>query len=98
MTKQTKSLALVFWNFIEKNPKLAADIAFQVGVLAGVASKEASRLLAKKRPLLPKHIPDLVPKMLTAAALKYLPGHSPKLQPRKQTQRKRLPKNPTKKL
>lgn len=76
----------LFWDFLEENPKLAATVAFQLGNMAGEAvsmSNGTGRSLAKRAKKVPQQIADALPQSLSAVALKYLPGPSPKLQPRK---------------
>jgi hypothetical protein len=74
-----------FWKFVEANPQLATAIAFRLGNMAGEAVAESSataRSLGKKLKAAPDQAADVM-HTLSAAALKYLPGPSPKLQPRK---------------
>ena len=87
-TSPKPSWAHSFWDFVETNPKLAAAIAFQLGVMAAEAvSTPTARSLRKRVKKMPQQIADAIPRnlpdSLTAAALKYLPGSAPKLQPRK---------------
>ena len=80
-------------DFVEANPQLAAAIAFELGNLAGeavVASSDTARSLAKRAKKVPQQmakvpqqIADAMPESLQALALKFLPGPSPKLAPRK---------------
>jgi hypothetical protein len=73
-----------FWDFIEVNPKLAATIALQLGVVAGRAVSTQGitvKSMTKRVKNMPHQIADVMPQGLSAAALKYLPG--PKLQARK---------------
>ena len=86
------SWAESFWDFVEANPKLAAAAAFQIGVLAAEAmSTPAARALRNRvgkgvKQHMPQPLVDAMPDSLdglAAMALKYLPGPSPKLQPRK---------------
>jgi hypothetical protein len=82
----TNSLLDSFWEFVEANPKLAATVALQLGIMAGeaVASPNGTvRSMTKRAKKVPQQIVDAMPRSLSAAALKYLPGPSPKLQPRK---------------
>ena len=86
------SLLDTFWDFVEENPKLAATVAVQLGVLAGEAVAQSNpamrsmtRSMTKKVKEVPQQLADAMPRGLTAMALKYLPGPSPKLQPRKRT-------------
>ena len=66
-----------FWAFIHDNPELAAAIAFEVGAVAGTLTGGASLKSVRK---LPTNVAHAVPK-LAHAALKYLPGPSPSIQP-----------------
>ena len=82
-------------DFVEANPKLAAAIAFELGNLAGevvAASNGTARALAKRAKKvpqqiakMPQQIADAMPESLQAIALKFLPGPSPKLAPRKRS-------------
>ncbi|MGI8526704.1 MAG: hypothetical protein ACR2K5_11105 [Pseudolabrys sp.] len=89
MRKQTSSLGAAILDFVERNPKVAADLAFQLGVLAGETVNETSRLLKKKTLIVPRHLPETVVKVLSGAAHKYLPGASPKRQPGRPARAKR---------
>lgn len=66
-----------FWAFVHNNPELAAAIAFEVGAVAGTFTGGTSFKRVRK---LPTNVAHAVPK-LAHAALKYLPGPSPSLQP-----------------
>ncbi len=84
------SLIDTFWDFVEANPKLAATAALQLGILAGEAVAQQSpavrsmtRSMTKKVKAVPQQFADAMPRSLSEAALKFLPGPSPKLQPRK---------------
>jgi hypothetical protein len=80
------SWARSFWNFVEANPKLAASVAFQLGSITGAAvanSEVTGRFLAKRARKIPRKIVEAIPQNISEAALKFLPGPSPKLQPRK---------------
>jgi hypothetical protein len=75
-----------FLDFVAANPKLAAMVAFQVGIVAGeavAAPQAAVRSISRRVNQVPQQIADAMPQGLSAAALKFLPGPSPKLQPRK---------------
>jgi dienelactone hydrolase len=82
-------------DFVETNPKLAAAIAFELGNLAGeavAASSGTARALAKRAEKvpgqiakMPQQIADAMPDSLQAIALRFLPGPSPKLAPRKRS-------------
>jgi hypothetical protein len=81
-----------FWNFVEANPKLATAIAFRLGNMAGEAvagSSATARSLGKKIKAAPDQAVDAM-QLLSTAALKYLPGPSPKLQPRKRPAKAKL--------
>jgi hypothetical protein len=78
--------AEAFLDFVEANPQLAAAVAFQVGNMAGqtvTGSNATGRALAKRAKKVPQQIADALPSNVSALALKFLPGPSPKLQPRK---------------
>jgi hypothetical protein len=79
MTQHSSSPAASFWNFLDRNPKKAAEIAFQVGVVAG----EISRLLGRNPTALSRHFVDMVPADYSAKMLEYLPGASAKAKPRR---------------
>jgi hypothetical protein len=72
-----KSYGDHFWAFIHEKPEWVAATAFGIGMVAGKLTNGASL----------KHIKALSPKFanpvsqLAQAALKYLPGQSPSLQP-----------------
>jgi hypothetical protein len=76
----------LFLDFVQANPQLAAALAFQLGNMAGHAvanSDVTSSALAKKAKKVPRQIANAMPESVSALALKFLPGPSPKLQPRK---------------
>ena len=80
------SLVNSFFDFVDENPRLAALVALELGMLAGevVASHSGTiRSMTRRAKAVPQQIADALPTSLSAAALKYLPGPSPKLQPRK---------------
>jgi hypothetical protein len=80
------SLIDTFWEFVEANPKLAATVALQLGIMAGEAfamPNGTMRSMTQRAKKVPQQIADAMPDSLTAMALKYLPGPSPKLQSRK---------------
>ncbi len=82
----SNSLIDSFFAFVEANPKLAATVALQLGIMAGeavAAPNGAVQSMTRRAKKVPQQIADAMPRSLSAAALKYLPGPSPKLQPRK---------------
>lgn len=88
MTQHSRSLAASFWNFLDRNPKKAAEIAFQVGVVAG----EVSRLLGRNPKALSRHFVDMIPADYSAKMLEYLPGASAKAKPRRSAAKARTPR------
>lgn len=58
-----------FWAFVEENPELAQEIAFQIGFLAGKVTHGASAKALKR---LPPQIGNILPE-LAQAALRFLP-------------------------
>jgi hypothetical protein len=72
-----KSYSDHFWAFVHQNPELAAAIAFEVGAVAGTFTAGTSFRRVRR---LPTNVAHAVPK-LAQAALKYLPGPSPSIQP-----------------
>lgn len=88
--KQTHSLPDMIWSFIAANPELAAAIAFQIGRLAGeFTSKKTTRAVSRAAQKVPQQLLDALPDGLTNTVLKYLPGPSPRLQPRTARARRR---------
>jgi hypothetical protein len=84
------SLIDTFWNFVEENPKLVATVALEIGILAGQAVASSSpamrsmrKSMTKRVKAVPQQFANAMPHSLSAAALKFLPGPSPLLQPRK---------------
>lgn len=72
-----KSYGNDFWAFINEKPRLTAAIAFGIGTIAGKLTSGASLKRIKK---LSPEFTNAVPQ-LAQAALEYLPGRSPSLQP-----------------
>src|ERR1700687_5303259 len=82
----------IFWDFIERHPELALEIAFSLGELAGKAIPKSGprrHSLAKKAKNFQHQIVAAMPKSLPGSVLKYLPGAAPKLQPRQKPIKKR---------
>lgn len=78
MTKvRQKSYGDHFWAFIHENPEWVAATAFGIGMAAGKLTNAAS---LKRIKTLSPEFANAVPQ-LAQAALKYLRGQSPKLQP-----------------
>jgi len=75
-----KSYGDQFWTFVTENPELAATIAFEIGAVAGRLTGDVSVKRISKLPSNLAHITNAVPQ-LAQAALKYLPGPSPSIQP-----------------
>jgi hypothetical protein len=85
----TESFIEIFWTLIRENPKLAAAVAFELGVLAGGVvrnSAETKEYLKNQAIKVPQAISDAMPPRLSGA-LTFLPA--PKLQPRKRPDSKR---------
>ena len=77
---QQKSYGDQFWAFVTENPELAATIAFEIGAVAGRLTNGVSMKRITKLPPNIANITSAVPQ-LAQAALKYLPGPSPSIQP-----------------
>src|SRR5689334_9725842 len=75
-----KSYGDQFWTFVTENPELAATIAFEIGAVAGKLTSGVSMKRLSKLPPNFSNITNAVPQ-LAQAALKYLPGTSPSIQP-----------------
>ena len=75
-----KSYGDQFWTFVTENPELAATIAFEIGAVAGRLTSSVSMKRISKLPPNLANITSAVPQ-LAQAALKYLPGPSPSIQP-----------------
>lgn len=75
-----KSYGDQFWTFVTENPELAATIAFEIGAVAGRLTSGVSMKRISKLPPNLTNITNAVPQ-LAQAALKYLPGPSPSIQP-----------------
>ena len=75
-----KSYGDQFWTFVSENPELAATIAFEIGAVAGRLTGGVSMKRISKLPPDLSNITNAVPQ-LAQAALKYLPGRSPSIQP-----------------
>jgi hypothetical protein len=105
--KSGSSLTSTVWGLIEKNPLLAAEIAFQLGAMAGHAvhgstaarlrksGSRAVRSLGKSLQGVPEDLSKSLPVMRDLgklAGLKLLTGPSPKLAPLKRGATKRSPK------
>ena len=75
-----KSYGDHFWTFVSENPELAATIAFEIGAVAGRLTGGVSMKRISKLPSNVANITNAVPQ-LAQAALKYLPGPSPSIQP-----------------
>jgi hypothetical protein len=69
-----------FWTFVTENPELAATIAFEIGAVAGRLTGGVSMKRISRLPSNVANITNAVPQ-LAQAALKYLPGPSPSIQP-----------------
>lgn len=95
--KIANSLSDSFWDFVQEHPDVAAAIAFQLGAVAAQAvqgstaarlrknGESALRALAKGVHDAPGAVAATLPDMPDLAkltGLKFLPGPSPKLQPR----------------
>jgi hypothetical protein len=84
------SLTDIFFNFVNDNPKIAASLAFELGLLAGSAAK---RIPWKRLKGISPDFVNAMPRSLSQSALKFLP--SPELQPkasRTKKTRKRPPR------
>jgi hypothetical protein len=82
----------IFWGLIERHPALAVEIAFSLGALVGNAipkSGPSRHSLAKRAKSIQHQIVAAMPKSLPGSVLKYLPGATPKLQPRQKPIKKR---------
>lgn len=77
---QQKSYGDQFWTFVTENPELAATIAFEIGAVAGRLTSGVSMKRITKLPPNIANITTAVPQ-LAQAALRYLPGPSPSIQP-----------------
>lgn len=77
---QQKSYGDQFWTFVTENPELAATIAFEIGAVAGRLTSGVSMKRITRLPPKLTNISNAVPQ-LAQAALKYLPGPSPSIQP-----------------
>jgi len=75
-----KSYGDQFWTFVTENPELAATIAFEIGAVAGRFTGGVSMKRISKLPPNIANITHAVPQ-LAQAALRYLPGPSPSIQP-----------------
>ena len=62
-----------FWAFVDENPELAQEIAFQIGFLAGKVAQGASAKAFKR---LPPQLGNILPD-LAQAALRFLPSFQP---------------------
>ena len=74
---KAKSLADIFWSFVEEHPEAAAGLAFQLGLWAGEATDTKKALKSARR--FPSKIREAMPQSISEAALRFLP--SPGLQP-----------------
>lgn len=72
-----KSLVDIFYNFVRDNPKVAAGLAFELGLLAGNATKSLPWRRLKN--VSPEFV-SAMPHRLSQAALKMIAA-SPNLQP-----------------
>ena len=82
----------IFWDLIDRHPALAMEIAFSLGALVGKAIPKSGprrHSLARRAKSIRHQIVAAVPKSLPVSVLKYLPGATPKLQPRQKPIRKR---------
>ena len=102
------SLTSIIWALVEKNPELAAALAFELGALIGQAvqaSAAGGRLRKSGKSALhavTKGVQDApgalakrlpdIPDLAGLTGLSFLPGPSPKLQPVKRTPSKRSKK------
>lgn len=94
--KRSSSPLNGFWQFVEDNPKLAADLAFQVGYWAGKAVddvkalKGAGKKMAQLRTMLPPGFAEAALRLLPSPALQ---PHGPKSNGRSARKSKRVKSN-----
>ena len=78
-----------FWAFVDENPELAQEIAFQIGFLAGKVAQGASAKAFKRLPpQLGNILPDLAQAALRFLPMSSAPGHANGAAPRRRRKRK----------
>jgi hypothetical protein len=90
-----KSFVDRFWNFVQENPEVAADLAFKLGVWAG--GLIGGRVTLKRVAKIQHKLLDTMPRGMSDAALKLLPGPSPSPQPANASKKRRTRKKPQRK-
>jgi hypothetical protein len=76
MNSKANSLVAIFVNFVRANPKAAATLAFELGLLGGEAAKRVS--WGRLKDVSPDFV--AMPRRISNAALKLVPA-APDLQP-----------------
>ena len=82
-----KSLADIFFDFVQENPRAAAALALQLGIWAGHSTGRLAKF--KKLAKIPPKLLHAMPLRVTDAALKLLPHPSPAIQPHLITTKRR---------